>query len=316
MSAPVRPGGDRPCRSLLYIPGNAPGLIQHCPAYGSDGVLLDLEDAVALSEKDAARELTARFLERLDFGDLVVTVRINGADTPFFEEDLRRIVPLAPHAVRLPKCGGPEDVEAVDRRIGEIERASGLPEGTVAIHAMLETALGIENAFAVARSSRRVRAQQPSHQGHGPPEVLRPADRRDQDLVRQQWERAVDEEVLPPVVGVHGAPGRVQVLRGGPGQVHVRDGHQEETFVRMEQGEVVPGQTVEPGDQGQGEEEEDPEERLAPPLAGAGLRRGPGAVGLRRHASFPFPNRQWVANGQAGQRSRAGAKGPPAASRA
>jgi citrate lyase subunit beta/citryl-CoA lyase len=119
---------------------------------------LDLEDAVALSEKDAARELTARFLERLDFGDLVVTVRINGADTPFFEEDLRRIVPLAPHAVRLPKCGGPEDVEAVDRRIGEIERASGLPEGTVAIHAMLETALGIENAFAVARSSRRVRA--------------------------------------------------------------------------------------------------------------------------------------------------------------
>lgn len=77
---------QRPCRSMLYVPGNNPGLLQHAAFFGADSVLLDLEDAVAESEKDAARNLTAHFIRRSDFDNVIVTVRINGADTPFLKK--------------------------------------------------------------------------------------------------------------------------------------------------------------------------------------------------------------------------------------
>jgi len=73
---------------MLYIPGNAPGMIQNAAIFGADMVMIDLEDAVALVEKDAARDIASGFLRHYDFGDLPVIVRINGADTPFFEADL------------------------------------------------------------------------------------------------------------------------------------------------------------------------------------------------------------------------------------
>jgi len=145
-------------RSMLYIPGNNPGMIQHAPVFGADSVLLDLEDAVALAEKDAARRLTARLMEVLDFGDVIVTVRVNGADTPFFERDLEEIVPLAPSAVRLPKCSSPEDLIRADERMARIEERSGLPPRTVKLHAMLETARGVARAEEIASACPRVTA--------------------------------------------------------------------------------------------------------------------------------------------------------------
>ncbi len=148
----------RAMRSMLYIPGNAPGMIQNATVFGADMVMIDLEDAVALSEKDAARDMTAGFLRSYDFGDLPVIVRINGADTPFFEADLEAIVPLSPFAIRLPKCQDAHDVAKADARMGEIEKRAGLPVGSVPIHAMLESALGIENAYAVATACSRVKA--------------------------------------------------------------------------------------------------------------------------------------------------------------
>ncbi|ACZ18577.1 Citrate (pro-3S)-lyase [Thermanaerovibrio acidaminovorans DSM 6589] len=148
----------RPVRSMLYVPGNSPGMLQHCATFGADSVLLDLEDAVALSEKDAARDLVCEMLKVLDFGSVVVTVRVNGADTEFFQEDLRAVVPLRPHAVRIPKCSSPEDVILADRLMGRIEEEHGLPVGSVRIHAMLETARGVVNALEIGRSSPRVEA--------------------------------------------------------------------------------------------------------------------------------------------------------------
>jgi len=94
-------------RSMLYIPGNNPGMIQRCSYFGADSVLLDIEDAVAISEKDSARNLVAHALATLDFGDVYMTVRINGADTRFFEKDLEAIIPSRPDAVRLPKTSKP-----------------------------------------------------------------------------------------------------------------------------------------------------------------------------------------------------------------
>ncbi|HRX26253.1 MAG TPA: aldolase/citrate lyase family protein, partial [Aminivibrio sp.] len=88
----------RPRRSLLYIPGNNPGMIQNCAIYGSDGVLLDLEDSISITEKDAARKLVKHALKTLDFGSVERVVRINGRDTPFFERDLGEIIPARPDA--------------------------------------------------------------------------------------------------------------------------------------------------------------------------------------------------------------------------
>lgn len=145
-------------RSVLYIPGNNPGMVQHAPIFGADSVLFDLEDAVALSEKDAARRLVAQMLGALDFGDVFVAVRVNGADTPYFRDDLEAMIPRRPGALRLPKCSSPDDVREADRVMGDLERAAGIPVGSTKIHAMLETAAGIACAGAVAVASPRVTA--------------------------------------------------------------------------------------------------------------------------------------------------------------
>ncbi len=146
------------CRSMLYIPGDSPGMIQHAPVFGADSILLDLEDAVALTEKDAARKIVAFFLREYDFRDLIVTVRVNGADTEFFDDDLTEIIPCVPAAIRIPKCSYPEDVIKADRKIEEIEKKNSIPVGKVRIHAMIETAVGVENAFLIASSCPRVQA--------------------------------------------------------------------------------------------------------------------------------------------------------------
>ena len=146
----------RPRRSLLYIPGNNPGMIQNCAIYGSDGVLLDLEDSISITEKDAARKLVKHALKTLDFGSVERVVRINGRDTPFFERDLGEIIPARPDAVRIPKIDSPDDVRAADDIITRLEEENGMEKGSVRIHAMLETARAIVNASAIAMSSPRI----------------------------------------------------------------------------------------------------------------------------------------------------------------
>ena len=148
----------RPCRSMLYIPGDSPRMIQHAPVFGADSILLDLEDAVALTEKDAARKMVACYLKNYDFKNLIVTVRTNGSDTEYFDDDLKEIIPCVPDAVRIPKCNSPEDIMIADKKIGEIEKANSIPVGKVRIHAMIETALGVENSFLIASACPRVQA--------------------------------------------------------------------------------------------------------------------------------------------------------------
>ncbi|EFC91441.1 Citrate (pro-3S)-lyase [Dethiosulfovibrio peptidovorans DSM 11002] len=148
----------RPRRSLLYVPGNNPAMVQNCSVYGADGVLLDLEDAVAVTEKDAARHLVSQALVDLPFDGVEKVVRINGRDTRFFEDDLKAIVPAKPDSIRLPKTESPEDIVEADRIISELERGNDIPVGSIEIHAMLETALALINAYSIATSSPRVTA--------------------------------------------------------------------------------------------------------------------------------------------------------------
>jgi len=87
---------------MLYIPGNNPAMLQQGGVYGADSILLDLEDAVALNQKDAARILVRNMMKTTNFYEAEVAVRVNHISTPFGQADLEEIVPLQPNAIRLP----------------------------------------------------------------------------------------------------------------------------------------------------------------------------------------------------------------------
>src|SRR5512137_1399235 len=108
-------------RSLLYVPGNMPSMLQNIPLFNCDGVIIDLEDAVPLSEKDAARILVKRFLENFTERNKEVLVRINPLDSKWGFDDLKMVLPALPDGVRLPKADTPEIVERLDTLLTEFE---------------------------------------------------------------------------------------------------------------------------------------------------------------------------------------------------
>jgi len=143
-------------RSMLFVPGNNPALIIDAAVFSPDSIILDLEDAVAVDQKDAARELVVRALQTLDFGKCELCVRINGRHTPFFADDIRALVPARPHALRLAMVESPEDIIYTDQFIDRCEREAGLPSGSVKLMASIETARGVTNAAKIAVASPRL----------------------------------------------------------------------------------------------------------------------------------------------------------------
>lgn len=143
---------------MLYIPGNNPAMLQQGGIYGADSILLDLEDAVALNQKDAARILVRNMLQSINFYNTEVCVRINHLDTPFGLQDLEEIVPLQPDAIRYPKTETLEELAKLIEIIEAIEDKHNLPHDKMTIHAMIETALGVQNVFEIAKFSKRVDA--------------------------------------------------------------------------------------------------------------------------------------------------------------
>ena len=145
-------------RSLLFLPGNTPNIIVNGDALGADNVILDLEDAVAPDQKDAARILVRNAIRFLGFKGVELTVRINSLDTPYWQDDLREMVPLRPDLIMPTKVGSAEDVATLDAFMTQLEERCGQPAGTVKLIPLIETARGLENAFAVASASPRVAA--------------------------------------------------------------------------------------------------------------------------------------------------------------
>ena len=143
---------------MLYIPGNNPAMIQQGGVYGADSILLDLEDAVALNQKDAARILVRNMIHVIDFYDAEVCVRVNHLSTPFGMADLEAIVPLQPSAIRYPKTESAEEVAELLQIIEKIEDRHGLPHTKMTLHAMIETAMGVQNVFDIASKFDRVDA--------------------------------------------------------------------------------------------------------------------------------------------------------------
>lgn len=145
-------------RSLLFLPGNTPNMLINGSCLGADAVIFDLEDAVSPAEKDAARILVRNTMTYMDFRGCERVVRINGIDTPYWKEDLDEVLPCRPDLILLPKTGSAADIQEADTYITETEKRLGLAAGAVGLVALIETALGVENAFAIASASPRVAA--------------------------------------------------------------------------------------------------------------------------------------------------------------
>lgn len=144
-------GRDIRRRSRLYIPGDNPKLMLNAGIYNSDGIILDLEDAVAPDKKDDARYLVRNALRSVNFYGSEVMVRIN--QLPFGLKDLEFVVPHGVQLILVPKCETREQVKAVDNKIAQI-----LGEENTKIHLMpiIESALGAVNAYEIATSSPNV----------------------------------------------------------------------------------------------------------------------------------------------------------------
>lgn len=145
-------------RSMLFIPGNTPNLLINGNFLGSDAVIFDLEDAVSPAEKDSARILVRNTMKYLDFRGCETIVRINSIDTDFWKKDLDLVMTQKPNLIMLPKTNTAADVLEVDRYMTEVEQRLGLEKNTVQLMPLIETALGVENAFAIATATDRVTA--------------------------------------------------------------------------------------------------------------------------------------------------------------
>ncbi len=145
-------------RSMLFLPGNTPNMLINGNCLGADAVIFDLEDAVSPAEKDAARILVRNTMKYMDFRGCEIIVRINSIDTPYWKKDVSEILPYQPQLLLLPKTGSTQDVLQADAYITEVEEQLGLPRNTVGLMPLIETAMGVENAFAIASASKRVQA--------------------------------------------------------------------------------------------------------------------------------------------------------------
>ena len=143
-------------RSMLFVPGNNPGMIRDAHIYGSDSIMFDLEDSVSINEKDAARFLVYNALSNLKYGNKELVVRINDLSSGLGIQDLEAIVRAKPDVIRLPKTECAQDVIDCEREIERIEREAGIPVGTTGMMAAIESGRGVLNAMEIALSSKRL----------------------------------------------------------------------------------------------------------------------------------------------------------------
>ena len=147
---------ERLRRTMMFVPGNNPAMVKDAGIYGADSIMFDLEDAVSMAEKDAARDLVYEALQTQDYGDAELVVRVNGQDTPYYANDVRAMVKAGIDGVRLPKAEDAEMVKKLDADITAAEKEFGREEGSTMLMAAIESAKGVINAYQIASASDRM----------------------------------------------------------------------------------------------------------------------------------------------------------------
>ena len=139
-------------RSMLFLPGNNPGMLQNGGVFGADAVILDLEDAVSPQEKDAARDLVRNALYCVDYCSSKKVVRPNPLEYSG-EQDYCAVVPAAPDVLLLPKVSTADELKQAVEVIKKYECPGRAP---VHVIPLIETALAIANVNGIAQASERV----------------------------------------------------------------------------------------------------------------------------------------------------------------
>ena len=140
-------------RTMMFLNAQKPGLIKDPYIYRPDSIMLDLEDAVAENQKDAARFSLYHALKEINYRGCERVVRINGLDTPYWEEDIHCAVAGGCDAIRIPKTESALDVQRVE---AVEEEKYGIPEGHTLIMAAIESARGVMKALDICEASERL----------------------------------------------------------------------------------------------------------------------------------------------------------------
>lgn len=152
----MNPNKKRLRRTMMFLNAQKPGLIKDPYIYKPDSIMLDLEDAVAEKEKDAARFSLYHALREINYRGIECIVRINGLDSELWKEDIRCAVAGDADGIRIPKTETAEDVKRVEKAVEEAENEFGIERGKVLIMAALESAKGVLNALDICNASERL----------------------------------------------------------------------------------------------------------------------------------------------------------------
>ncbi|RDE85033.1 citrate (pro-3S)-lyase subunit beta [Aggregatibacter aphrophilus] len=141
---------------MLFVPGSNAAMLSNSFIYKPDSIMFDLEDAVALKEKDSARLLVAHALQHPLYQEIETVVRVNPLDSEFGLLDLNAVVRAGVDVVRMPKTETAQDVVDMDNAITDIEKACGREVGSTKMLAAIESPLGITQANQIATASKRL----------------------------------------------------------------------------------------------------------------------------------------------------------------
>lgn len=149
----MNPNLNRLRRSMMFLNCQKPGLIKDPYIYKPDSIMLDLEDAVAENQKDAARYSLYHALKEIDYHGVERVVRINGLDTPHWKEDVRVCVAGQCDSIRIPKVESAQDVLTIQKAVEDAEEEFGVEKGSILLMAALESCKGVMNAYEICQAS-------------------------------------------------------------------------------------------------------------------------------------------------------------------
>lgn len=143
-------------RSLLFVPGNQPRMLERAAGLRPDVFIPDMEDSVPADEKANAREVTAEYLPNLAEGNSLVIPRLNSLDTGLLDDDLRAVVGQHIFGVSVGKINSADDIAVISAKLDALEKEARLPSGKIRLVPWIETAMAIVNVYQICVSSQRI----------------------------------------------------------------------------------------------------------------------------------------------------------------